>query len=137
MIHREQQRMQKTWECLTGHFTDDTSSWQGDPRAKTYLSAVRKTPARIHSCGLGQALAFLRSRGRDESKWAEADLSRLVLEILARETDPDLLTLLRSTQQDLGFLSLVTEEAMEVCGWLARYLVGAGVTDASLEGDSD
>ncbi|HEV2471887.1 MAG TPA: type III-B CRISPR module-associated protein Cmr5 [Chthonomonadales bacterium] len=124
---REQMRMQATWDALITKF-GDSDSWsngKNKAQAKSYLTAVKKTPARIHTAGLGQALAFLKSRGNQEAKDACADLSRITLSILG-QNEHDLLASIR--KGDSAFLFLATDEAIAVCGWLARFLAGAGVT---------
>lgn len=127
---REQKRMEQTWKILTKTFTENTDAWKGDPRAKKYMGHVKRTPARIHTSGLGQALAFLKSRGRAEGILAEEHIAGITLAILDRP-GVDLLGALRA--EDAAFLFMASEEASEVCGWLARYLAGAGLTPDETE----
>jgi CRISPR-associated protein Cmr5 len=137
MKTREQERMQLTWERLTDerHFGANVETWAKKEGAKKYLTAIKKTPPRIHSSGLGQALAFLRSRGDTEAQKAEKDISALTLAILGKKERTDLLEFLRNS--DASFLFLATEEAMLVCGWLTRYLTGAGVKSEDEEAGNE
>ena len=136
MRTREQERMQAAWECLVERFGSDPSVWAVEDRAKKYLTAMKKTPARIHTCGLGQALAFLRSRSDDILHKAEGDLSRLTLQLLG---EPEGNLLMKVCQGDTPFFFLATEEAMAICGWLTLYMKGAGVKSEDEEeiGDQD
>jgi hypothetical protein len=103
---------------------DNPSQWKDDPNAKSYLRALKQTPARIHASGLGQAMAFLKSRGKDPAKWAAEDIGRLTLELLGHNGS-DLLAKLED--EDSTFQFLASEEVLAVVGWLSSYLEGEGV----------
>lgn len=120
---REQVRMQATWDALHTQFGEE-KAWRSN--AKKYLTAVKKTPSRICTSGLGQALAFLRSRGPKE---AGQDIEKLTLQLLGgtASTGTDLLARLRDGDQNFYFVA--TEEAILICEWFASYLSGAGVKD--------
>ena len=124
-----------TWEKLTSRFGESTKAWKDHREAEKYLGALKKTPARIHNSGLGQALAFLRSRPEPAANLAGQDLSELTLRLLGIDNKDDLLALLRAN--DSAFLFLATDETMRVIGWLARYLEGAGVKSKQAEGNED
>ena len=131
MITREQARMKDTWGVLTDKhsfpMTTEFKLWNESEKnyARKYLGALRKTPARIHSSGLGQAMAFLRSRGDEVSKDLCNDLGKLVHVPFGIQGD-DLIATIRS--QNAAFQFAATDEAMQICGWLIRYMAGAGVT---------
>lgn len=115
-----------TWKKLTSRFGDSTEAWKNHRKAEKYLGALKKTPARIHNSGLGQALAFLASRPEDAAKDAGQDVSELTLGLLGMEKEKkNLLGLLRGN--DSALLFLATDEAMRVIAWLSRYLEGADV----------
>lgn len=130
---REQNRMAQTWQALTTRFGSDPEQWRTKSTAsaaKAYMSALKKTPARIYTSGLGQALAFLKSRDGAEATNALEDLSALTLRLLlprvpGQVPPTDLLAFLRNA--DTTFYFLATEEALAVCLWLTRYLAGAGI----------
>ena len=127
MTSLEQQRMKLAWELLSDprRLDQDESAWKNKDNAKKYLTALRRTPSRIHTSGLGQALAFLRSRDADAGKHAYADLSKGVRDLLGRPGSGDLLAELRTG--DLAFLMRATDETMLLATWMTRYLTGAGV----------
>lgn len=125
MKTREQERMCCAWRQLTDRLGDNPQSWPHEHNADKYLGALKKTPARIHTCGLGMALAFLRSRKSSEpSRNAEEDLSRAVLSVLGIQ-DGDLIAQIR--KGDNTFLFMATEEAIAIAAWMVRFLEGAGV----------
>lgn len=124
MITLEQTCSRLAWERLTNRFGNNPSQWQGNENAKKYLSALKKTPARIHSCGLGQAIAFLNSRTEVPAVHAGADLSSVTLSLLDSQ-ERDLISLIRNCRSATFFLA--TDEATRAIIWLTRYLEGAGV----------
>jgi len=126
MRTREQQRQIRAWATLNrqDRFGSDPSRWKGDANASVYLRALKQTPARIHASGLGQAIAFLKSRGKQPAKWAAEDIGQLTLQLLGHPGD-DLLGRLQEADVTLQFLA--TDEALAVTGWLASYLEGEGV----------
>src|SRR5438477_252091 len=95
MISREQQRMRITWTILTERFGEEPEGWGKVKGIEKYLSALKKTPARIHTCGLGQALAFLKSRGQERSQEVQEHVAGATLEILGHPDEKDLIGCLR------------------------------------------
>jgi len=131
MLMLEQECSRLAWDKLINNFGENPEHWQ-DTNASEYLGALKKTPARIHTCGLGQALAFLR-RGERPAQQAQTDISNLTLLLLGIGTNVTLLDMLR--QNDTDFWFLATDETMRVITWLARYLEGEGVK--SKHGEED
>ncbi len=132
----EQTRAQITWKKLDERFSDDPNQWRDRSEASVYLGALKKTPGRIHSSGLGQALVFLKSRKEQAAKDAYSDLSEMTMTILtgqlySEEGSSDLLAKIRDN--DSTFLFLATEEVTCLIDWLCRYLEGAGVTGKEAE----
>lgn len=125
----EQRRARETWQRLIGRFPVPASEWKNKSEASEYLSALKATPARIHSCGVGQALAFLKSRQSDEqARNAGKDISTLVLSMLGIGIrQGDLIDFLRRQESGASLWFLATDEAMKTIGWLCRYLEGEGV----------
>ncbi|MDH7570942.1 MAG: type III-B CRISPR module-associated protein Cmr5 [Armatimonadota bacterium] len=128
MRTREQRRMELAWKALSSHgwFGSKDEASPNDKSAAEYLVALKKTPARIHACGLGMALAFLHSRSAKPAKDAAKDVERAVLEALGCTGEGgDLLNEIR--KRDAAFLFLATDEAVALIGWMTRLLEGAGV----------
>lgn len=124
----EQQRAQRAWKALTDRFGAAPDRWNSNGGAKAYLTALRQTSTRVHVSGIGQALAFLRSRDND-GKMAATDLAGAVLADLGLPPgdDPALELINRIKDGDLILLMRATEEAMAYVSWLSRYLQGAGI----------
>lgn len=138
---REQRRARNCWFALETRFGPQ-NKWKD--KASKYLGHLRKTAARIHLAGLGQALAFLLSRKGDsgtDARHAANDVGRLVLlgvgeqppECIDKSADA-LLEKLRDEQTTWHWYTLSTREAEVVIAWLTRYLEGAGV-EAKEEGE--
>lgn len=132
MITREQQRMQLAWEVLSQRHGEDSGRWKdkGKP-VSDYLGALKKTPARIQSCGLGMALAFLHSRSQEAAKHAASDIEKATLKALGRGGQGSLLREIRTS--DAAFLFLATDEAVALIAWMTRLLEGAGVESHDTE----
>ena len=124
----EQQRAQQAWEALTDRFGEAPDDWKSSKGAKAYLTALRQTSTRVHVSGLGQALAFLRSRDND-GKMAATDLAGAVLTDLGlpEGDDPALELISKIKDGDLILLMRATEEGLAYVSWLSRYLQGAGI----------
>jgi CRISPR-associated protein Cmr5 len=125
MTTLEQVRMRKAWEALVATFGAETHEWSGKRAAEQYRNHLKSTPARIHTSGLGQALAFLKSRGDSAAANAYTDVSRLTRALLGTTPQGDLLNDIRS--HDAPYLYAATGEALAVIEWLTRYLEGEGV----------
>lgn len=126
IITGEQDRQRGAHETLRRRFGADEVDWAAVPEARKYLGALRRTPARMHNTrSLGQALAFLRTRGGGEAKEVYEDLNTLVLARLGEPPGGDLLE--RARSGDFAFLARATDETVAVVSWMVRYLVGAGV----------
>lgn len=135
----EQRRASETWLELTDteRFGADPGQWQANCRAKGYLTALRQTATRIYVSGLGQAIAYLRSRGDETPRQVAHDIAKLVLEQIAPnehaagDTALALIGVLR--EGDLILLMRATEEALGAVAWLSRYLQGADIEPDDVE----
>lgn len=135
-MKRAQLRMSYCWEQLTDTFDNNQDAWHADKRATKYLSAMKKTSARVYTSGLGLALLFLKSRG-GESLLAYEHLSRLCLKmLLGPAANGDLLTVWQDAP-DKTFPRLASEECIEIINVLAYHLQGAGVTAADEEEEEE
>jgi len=122
---REQVRMNRAWTVLGTRFGDDPTKWKKKVKQEDkYLSRCKSAPALIHSSGVGQTLAFLRSRGSEPGKNLALDIETIVKQVLHLNTS-SLIGQLPSMNS--GMYCAVTEEAIEACSWLALYLQGEGV----------
>lgn len=133
----EQKRAEASWGALEGHFGNELQNLnnRGD-LAKRYLTSMRQTATRVHVSGLGQSIAFLRSRKDEGGKLAANDLARLTLRAMGEQVqgvEPSL-ALIRMVQSgNLIQMMRATEEVMGLIAWFSRYLQGAGIE----AGDTD
>jgi CRISPR-associated protein Cmr5 len=116
----EQQRATRAWECV-----DEVTSKSQDFKKK-YGSLARKVPTLILTNGLGQTLAFLKAKGKndpaDEHTVLFRHLSRWVLSQVAPSspaTNGDLLQWV--LQNDSASYRRATVEALAFLTWLKRF----------------
>jgi CRISPR-associated protein Cmr5 len=116
----EQQRAEQAWECV-----DEVTSKSQDFKKK-YGSLARKVPTLILTNGLGQTLAFLKAKGKndpaDEHTVLFRHLSRWVLSQVAPSspaTNGDLLQWV--LQNDSASYRRATVEALAFLTWLKRF----------------
>jgi CRISPR-associated protein Cmr5 len=88
-----------------------------DDFAGEYLALVNSAPADIQTNGLGQTVAFWRSKGKDHHKALYAHLSDWVMQQMGEEDD-----LMRwITRSDSRRYRQATVEALAFLGWLKRF----------------
>jgi len=116
----EQQRATRAWECV-----DEVTSKSQDFKKK-YGSLARKVPTLILTNGLGQTLAFLKAKGKndpaDEHTVLFRHLSRWVLSQVAPSspaTNGDLLQWV--LQNGSASYRRATVEALAFLTWLKRF----------------
>jgi CRISPR-associated protein Cmr5 len=116
----EQQRATRAWECV-GEVTSKSQDFK-----KKYGSLARKVPTLILTNGLGQTLAFLKAKGKndpaDEHTVLFRHLSRWVLSQVAPSspaTNGDLLQWV--LQNDSASYRRATVEALAFLTWLKRF----------------
>ena len=135
----EQKRAEGSWIAVTQRFGPQLD--QHGALAKRYLTAMRQTATRVHVSGLGQSIAFLRSRKDEGGRYAAEDLSSLALQALGRplaqNADASLQLIRLIQNEDLIFLVRATEEIMGLIAWSSRYLQGAGIEVGDPEDEED
>lgn len=136
----EQRRAEHAWEAIL--------SIKNQKGSKEYAGEAKKLPMRIQAAGLGQALAFIVAKAKDqEDKGKKKDQEKKEQEKpgLARLHD-DLTdwarkrplplkaqeSLLESiVQGDAAFLRRATEETLAYLLWLNRFAEAEGLTDTN------
>ena len=83
-----------------------------------FKSLVRNFPALVMSNGLGQALAFLKAKGKPAHKELYKFVSAWVSAVYGKKGG-DLLTLI--IENDSLKYRRATQEAMAIAGWLKRF----------------
>lgn len=124
----EQKRAAEAWSCVQ-YVNEEIDSHKFK---EEYRSTVLKLPSLILTNGLGQSLAFLKSKGKkskgkgDESNAEE----RVYLNLQGWLTKPDVINWGRATQSELierimainsDKYRLVTSEALAFLNWLKRF----------------
>ncbi len=131
----EQQRAQRAWGDVSR--LDNESS----DKQKKYGSWARGLPALIQTNGLGQALAFLKAKGKNDNERHETLLYRHlanwvffrltggnnVQPLPGNKTTNDLLEWL--IHQDSGVYRRATTEALAYALWLRRFAEAKGWGD--------
>jgi len=111
----EQQRAARAWQCVQAV---KEKSWKRD-----YLQLAKSIPAIVQVNGLGQALAFLQSKGKkgdNEHARLAADVSRWVSSQLLREARDDLIPWVTG-QASAAEYRRATVEALAFLTWLRRF----------------
>jgi len=116
----EQERAQRAWECV-----QEVTSKSQDFKNK-YGSLARKVPMLVLTNGLGQTLAFLRAKGKndstDEHTMLFQHLSRWVLSQVAPASTSDNRDLLQWVlENDSAAYRRATTEALAFLTWLKRF----------------
>ncbi|MFN3533510.1 MAG: type III-B CRISPR module-associated protein Cmr5 [Candidatus Brocadia sp.] len=119
----EQKRAAEAWSCIQAVSEDiDNSKFK-----KEYRSIVMKLPALILTNGLGQTLAFLKSKGKNDDSNPEKrvyeDLQGWLLKTdlinLGRVTHDELIE--RIMAIDSTKYRFVTMESLSFLNWLKRF----------------
>jgi len=125
----EQRRARHAWEAVTS-LRNDQGAY--DDKAKKYAREAKKLPMRIMASGLGQALAFIRSKEDkdDESKLGKLhkDLTDWVLKkrpLKAAKPESLMESILLG---DSEFLRRATDETLAYLQWLNRFSEAEGLT---------
>ncbi|XAG27633.1 type III-B CRISPR module-associated protein Cmr5 [Vibrio metschnikovii] len=105
---------------------------------KKYATLVHKLPAMILQNGLAQATGFLLSKSEEHHKALLEDLTAVFKQVdakLANIADDDKGKALHNEiiQSDLHQIMRMTREALEIAGWLRRYVQGVLKIDATGE----
>lgn len=105
---------------------------------KKYATLVHKLPAMILQNGLAQATGFLLAKSEDHHKALLEDLTLVFKQVdakFANIADDDKGEALHNEiiQSDLHQIMRMTREALEIAGWLRRYVQGVLKIDATGE----
>jgi len=102
---------------LAAYAADCISTVKKEDQAE-FKSLVRNFPALVMSNGLGQALAFLKAKGKPAHKELYKFVSAWVSAVYGKKGG-DLLTLI--IENDSLKYRRATQEAMAIAGWLKRF----------------
>jgi len=111
---REQEMAKYAWERV--------SAVKGEGWASEYRSIVLKAPSLLLTCGLGQTLAFLKSKAGPEQSGAHGALYDQISKWVAEKvygSGGDLLQLVM--EGDAHRYRLATMEALSLLGWIKRF----------------
>jgi len=116
----EQERAQRAWECVQ----EVTSKPQ--ELKKKYGSLARKVPMLVLTNGLGQTLAFLKAKGKNDPADEHTVLFRHLSSWVLSQVDPSAAAsngdLLRWVlQNDSAAYRRATMEALAFLTWLERF----------------
>lgn len=113
----EQERAEYAWDCV-----DNAERGLGD-KASDYGSLARGLPGYIQTNGLGQTLAFLLSKGKNDRRKHQQllylHLSEWTTEQLGWGKSEELMQEL--TKRDSADYRLATTEVMALLVWLRRF----------------
>ena len=109
----EQKRAKKAWDCV--------SPLRGTEPASDYLTPVRKFPVMVLTNGLGQSLAFLRAKEKDNNAHQKLSghLSSWVLEQIPSHHSTELLKCIINEEGE--WYRRATAETLAFTGWLKRF----------------
>ena len=124
----DQQRANHAWRSI-----EDLKRLRPNEQ-KEYAGEAKKLPVRIMNSGLGQALAFIRSKARDK-KTALSRLHDDLTDWTLKERGlpgavPDSL-LVSICKGDALFLRRATDEVLAYLEWLNRFAEAEGMTDGT------
>ncbi len=111
----EQQRAAAAWQCV--------QSAKGKSWSRDYSQLAKSLPAMVQVNGLGQALAFLRSKrkeGSNEHARLAADVSRWVSQQLLGSARDDLIPWIIGQASSAEYRR-ATAEALAFLNWLRRF----------------
>ncbi len=118
-----QDLIEATWTMLYNKFGIDPQEWRSSS-APEYLGLIKDMGLRVHTCGIEQALAYLRCRKDAEKKLAD-DLDSLVGGLWCPADGFTISQMLNSG--GLAAKMVVTDQVLSALEWLSNHLVGAGV----------
>ncbi|MBI4749716.1 MAG: type III-B CRISPR module-associated protein Cmr5 [Acidobacteria bacterium] len=114
-----------------------TAAWNNIQEVKgqdfeaKYSSWAKKFPALVLNNGLGQALAFLRAKNKDEHQALYSHFSRWVTSQIYRTSDNELLERLIGSHSNSLDYRHATTETLAFAGWLKRF------AEAELKSEED
>ena len=96
---------------------------------KSFMTQIKKTPIRIVSAGLGQALAFLQAKGY--APHLRNALTDWTNRRLGKDGNKDLLQ--RIIHGDSEFLRRATAESLAYLEWMVRFAEAEGLSESEGE----
>lgn len=111
----DQQRAAAAWQCV--------QSAKGKSWSRDYGQLAKSAPSMVQMNGLGQALAFLRSKGKkgdNEHARLAADVSRWVSQQLLGSARDDLIPWITGQASSAEYRR-ATAEALAFLNWLRRF----------------
>lgn len=115
----EQKRAERALKCVQEVKTDSSI------KSSEYVTLAKRAPANIQTNGLGQTLAFWRSKGKgkrgDASETIYQDVSIWVCERMKWSTENDKHLLVHLTECSTADYRRATVEAMAFLNWLKRF----------------
>jgi CRISPR-associated protein Cmr5 len=115
----EQERAKAAWDAVTKFKNSHNKS-----DCESYSTMAKKFPMMALINGLGQALAFLRAKGKAEHRALYQDFSSWVSGQVYRQSDEKLLERLIGTEpggSDSNTYRRATVETLAFAGWLKRF----------------
>jgi CRISPR-associated protein Cmr5 len=119
----EQKRASTAW--------DNIQEVKNEKFEAKYSGWAKKFPALVLTNGLGQALAFLRAKNKDEHRALYTHFSRWVTSQIYRKSDDELLEHLIGPHSNSGDYRRATTEALAFAAWLKRF------AEAELKSEED
>lgn len=116
----DQKRAAHAWSQVQKVKTEATPE-----ERKSFKVQIKKTPVRIVSAGLGQALAFLKAKGY--APHLQRALTEWVEQRVGKAEGKDLL--LRIVEGDAAFLRRATAECLAYLEWMVRFAEAEGLMD--------
>jgi len=114
----EHERAKEAWNCI-----DYVNSKENNEFRKEYRSVVMKTPTMIITNGLGQTLAFLKSKGKNDESKPEEKLYRDIEGWLDKRiqwtTKGELMEKVISLPNDK--FRYATNETLSFLSWMKRF----------------
>ena len=110
----EQKRARAAWDGVLA--VKEQESYK-----EKYLALVKSAPADVLTNGLGQTLAFLKAKGKDEHKALSTHLSRWVCPQMGWTQNDDLLRKLTEPDAGSDVYRRTTAEALAYLVWLKRF----------------
>jgi CRISPR-associated protein Cmr5 len=112
----EQKRAAQAWDCVS------QAKARGEAHAGKYGGWVKRLPALILTNGLGQTLAFLRAKGKNDPQSPAQAVYDHVSDWVVNQVGPGTGTLLEwILRQDSTAYRRATTEALAFVSWLKRF----------------
>lgn len=115
-----QERAEEAWKAVEEVKKQAQREKSQEDYKKRCAALARRLPALIRSNGLGQTLAFLKSKDGEEHTWIANSLSKWVKSQLGIDSSKDLLGWIVN-EADQRSYRYATQEALAYLLWLKRF----------------